>query len=80
MAGKIVQQAVVTILTVLSPVCESDFLGFSHGFRLGRNQHQALDALWVGLQWKRVNWVLNADIKAFFDTVDHDEMLRFLEH
>ena len=46
----------------------------------GRNQHQALDALWVGLHWKRVNWVLDADIKAFFDTVDHDWMLRFLEH
>lgn len=74
---KIVQQAVVTVLT---PIYETDFLGFSYGFRPGRNQHQALDALWVGLHWKRVNWVLDADIKAFFDTVDHDWMLRFLEH
>ena len=46
----------------------------------GRNQHQALDARGVGLHWRRVNWVLDADIKAFFDTVDHDRMLRFLEH
>ena len=74
---KIIQQAVVTVLT---PIYETDFLGFSYGFRPGRNQHQALDALWVGLHWKRVNWVLDADIKAFFDTVDHDWMLRFLEH
>ena len=74
---KIVQQAVVTVLT---PIYETDFLGFSYGFRQGRNQHQALDALWVGLHWKRVNWVLDADIKAFFDTVDHDWMMRFLEH
>ena len=74
---KIVQQAVVTVLT---PIYETDFLGFSYGFRPGRNQHQALDALWVGLHWKKVNWVLDADIKAFFDTVDHDWMLRFLEH
>jgi group II intron reverse transcriptase/maturase len=74
---KIVQQAVVKVLT---PIYETDFLGFSYGFRPGRNQHQALDALWVGLQRKRVNWVLDADIKAFFDTVDHDWMMRFLEH
>lgn len=74
---KIVQQAVVTMLT---PIYEADFLGFSYGFRPGRNQHQALDALWMGLHWRRVNWVLDADIKAFFDTVDHDWMLRFLEH
>jgi RNA-directed DNA polymerase len=74
---KIVQQAVVTVLT---PIYEADFLGFSYGFRPGRNQHQALDALWMGLHWKRVNWVLDADIKAFFDTVDHAWMMRFLEH
>lgn len=74
---KIIQQAVVTVLT---PIYEADFLGFSYGFRPGRNQHQALDALWVGIHWKRVNWVLDADIQAFFDTVDHDWMMRFLEH
>ena len=74
---KIVQQAVVTVLT---PIYETDFLGFSYGFRPGRNQHQALDALWMGLHLKKVNWVLDADIKAFFDTVDHAWMMRFLEH
>jgi len=74
---KIVQQAIVTVLT---PIYESEFLGFSYGFRPGRNQHQALDALTVGMHMKKVNWVLDADIKAFFDTVDHAWMLRFLEH
>jgi RNA-directed DNA polymerase len=74
---KIVQQAVAT---VLSAIYEEDFLGFSYGFRPGRNQHQALDALWAGLNERRVNWVLDADIKSFFDTIDHDWMLRFLEH
>ena len=74
---KIVQQAVVTVLT---PIYQTDFLGFFYGLRPGRNQHQVLDVLWVGLHWKRVNWVLDADIKAFFDTVDHGGMLRFLEH
>ncbi len=74
---KIVQQAVVSVLT---PIYEANFLGFSYGFRPGRNQHQALDAVVVGMQKKRVNWVLDADIKAFFDTVDHAWMMRFLEH
>lgn len=74
---KIVQQAVVTVLT---PIYEANFLGFSYGFRPGRNQHQALDAVVVGMQTKRVNWVLDADIKAFFDTVDYAWMMRFLEH
>ncbi len=74
---KIVQQAVVTVLT---PIYEANFLGFSYGFRPGRNQHQALDAVVVGMQTKRVNWVLDADIKALFDTVDHAWMIRFLEH
>ncbi|MCA3220753.1 MAG: group II intron reverse transcriptase/maturase [Burkholderiales bacterium] len=74
---KIVQQAVVTVLT---PIYKAIFLGFSYGFRPGRNQHQALDAVVVGMQTKRVNWVLDADIKAFFDTVDHAWMMRFLEH
>jgi len=74
---KIVQQAVVTVLTA---IYEVDFLGFSYGFRPGRNQHQALDALCVGLTQKRVNWVLDADIQSFFDTIDHGCMMRFLEH
>jgi RNA-directed DNA polymerase len=74
---KIVQQAVVT---VLNEIYEADFLGFSYGFRPGRSQHQALDALWVGLRSSKVNWVLDADIQAFFDTIDHGWMMRFLEH
>ena len=60
---KIVQQAVVTIL---NEIYEVDFKGFSYGFRPGRSPHQALDALSVGLQRKRVNWVLDADIRGFF--------------
>ena len=74
---KIVQHAVVT---VLNAIYEADFLGFSYGFRPGRSQHQALDALHVGLNRKKVNWVLDADIKSFFDTIDHGWMMRFLEH
>jgi RNA-directed DNA polymerase len=61
---KIVQQAVVTIL---NQIYEVDFQGFSYGFRPERNPHQALDALYVGLLRKRVNWVLDADIRGFFD-------------
>jgi RNA-directed DNA polymerase len=74
---KIVQQAVVTIL---NEIYEVDFQGFSYGFRPGRNPHQALDALNAGLQKKRVNWVLDADIKGFFDHVNHEWMLKFLGH
>jgi RNA-directed DNA polymerase len=74
---KIVQPAVVTVLT---PIYETAFLGFSYGFRPGRNQHQALDALYMALKRRRVNWVLDADIKSFFDTVDHDWLMRFLAH
>ncbi len=74
---KIVQQAVVTIL---NQIYEVDFLGFSYGSRPGRSPHQALDALVVGIERKRVNWVLDADIRGFFDHVDHDWMLRFLQH
>lgn len=61
---KIVQYAVVT---VLNQIYEEDFLGFSYGFRPGRSQHDALDALWVGLMRKKVNWVLDADIRSFLD-------------
>jgi hypothetical protein len=59
---KIVQQAVVR---VLSQIYEEDFLGFSYGFRPGRSQHDALDALWVGIMRKRVNWILDADVRGF---------------
>jgi group II intron reverse transcriptase/maturase len=74
---KLVQQAVVT---VLNQVYEVDFVGFSYGFRPGRSQHDALDALWVGLVDKQVNWVLDADIQGFFDTIDHGWMEKFLQH
>src|SRR5437667_879853 len=74
---KIVQQAVVT---VLNQIYETDFLGFSYGFRPGRNPHQALDALTVAIERKRVNWVLDADIRNFYDSLSHDWMLKFIEH
>src|SRR5438477_11670785 len=74
---KIVQQAVVTIL---NQIYEVDFKGFSYGFRPGRSPHQALDALAVGIQWKRVNWVLDADIRGFFDNLNHEWTMKFIEH
>lgn len=74
---KIVQRAVVE---VLNAIYEQDFLGFSYGFRPGRGQHDALDALAFGITQRHVNWILDADIAAYFDTVSHDWMLRFLEH
>jgi group II intron reverse transcriptase/maturase len=74
---KIVQQAVVT---VLNQIYEEDFLGFSYGFRPGRSQHDALDALWVGVMRKEVNWVLDADIRSFFDGLSHEWMIKFIEH
>src|SRR5215472_13412292 len=74
---KIVQQAVVTIL---NQIYEVDFKGFSYGFRPGRNPHQALDALAVGIQTKRVNWVLDADIRGFFDNLSHEWAIKFMEH
>ena len=69
-----------TVAEVLTPIYEADFLGFSYGFRPGRSQHNALDALAVALERKRVNWVLDADMRAFFDTIDHAWMAKFLEH
>ena len=74
---KIVQRATVD---VLNAIYETDFLGFSYGFRPGRSQHRALDALYVGLLTTKVNWVLDVDIRAFFDTIDHGWLIRFLEH
>src|SRR5258707_14270879 len=65
---KIVEHAVGR---VLSQIWEEDFLGFSYGFRPGRSQHDALDALWVGIMRKKVNWILELDVQAFFDKVDH---------
>jgi len=72
----IVQQAV---LWVLQSIYEQDFLGFSYGFRPGRSQHDALDALSVAIASKRVNWILDADIEGFFDTIDHEWLIKFLE-
>jgi RNA-directed DNA polymerase len=74
---KIVQQAVVT---VLNQIYEEDFLGFSYGFRPGRSQHDALDALWVGLMRKKVNWILDADVRGFFDNLSHQWLVKFVEH
>jgi RNA-directed DNA polymerase len=74
---KIVQRATVE---VLNAIFETDFLGFSYGFRPGRSQHNALDALYVGLLTKKVNWVLDLDIRGFFDSIDHGWLVKFLEH
>jgi len=74
---KIVQHAV---RTVLQCIYEEDFLGFSYGFRPGRSQHQALDALAYVIYEKRVNWVLDADIQGFFDEINRDWLVKFLEH
>jgi group II intron reverse transcriptase/maturase len=74
---KIVQQAVKTVLEC---IYEADFLGFSYGFRPGRGCHNALDALWVGLTQKKVSWVLDADIRGFFDAINHEWLIKFLQH
>src|ERR1022692_2799563 len=74
---KVVQQAVVTILNA---IYEEDFRGFSYGFRPGRGPHDALDALNVGLLRKRVNWILDADIRGFFDNMDHEWTMKFVAH
>jgi RNA-directed DNA polymerase len=74
---KIVQQAVVTIL---NQIYEVDFQGFSYGFRPGRSPHQALDALHVGLMRRKVGWVLDADIRSFFDKMSHEWIMQFVQH
>lgn len=74
---KIIQHAVGQ---VIGAIYEEDFLGFSYGFRPGRGQHDALDALFVALTRRKVNWVLDADIQGFFDAISHEWMLRFVEH
>ena len=74
---KIIQRAVVE---VLNAIYEEDFVGFSYGFRPSRGPHDALDALATGILRKRVNWVLDADIRGFFDAIDHGCLMRFLEH
>jgi RNA-directed DNA polymerase len=67
-------------VAVLNAIYEEDFLGFSYGFRPGRSQHHALDALMVGIQRRSVNWILDADYRSFFDTISHDWLVRFLKH
>ena len=74
---KIVQAAVVAILT---PVYEAEFLGFSYGFRPRRSQHDALDALAYGIKTRKVCWILDADIRSFFDELSREYLVRFLEH
>ena len=73
---KIAQQALVM---VLNEIYEEDFLGFSYGFRPGRGPHDALDAVWVGIKQRKVNWVLDVDIRSFFDTIDHGKLMELLE-
>lgn len=74
---KVLQGAVAA---VLNAIYEEDFLGFSYGFRPGRSQHQALDALAYGIDRKKVNWVLDADIRGYFDAIDHEWLIKFVEH
>ena len=74
---KIVQRAAVE---VMNAIYETDFLGFSYGFRPGRSQHNALDALYTGLLTKNVNWVLDLDIRGFFDAISHEWLVKFIEH
>jgi len=72
---KLVQQAVVKVLL---PIYDADMLGFSYGFRKGKGQHDALDALATGIERRRINWILDADVKSFFDEIPHDELLRLI--
>ena len=75
---KIVQKAVTE--TILTPIYEAEFLGFSYGFRPGRGAHNALDALAVGITRRKINWVVDCDIREFFDSVSRSWLVRFLEH
>jgi group II intron reverse transcriptase/maturase len=74
---KVVQQAVMTILNA---IYEADFKGFSYGFRPGRSPHDALDALNVGICRRRVSWILDADIRGFFDNLSHEWTEKFVQH
>lgn len=76
MEDKIVQQAVTT---VLQQIYEVDFLGFSYGFRPGRGAHEALDALTAAIMTKKVSWILDADIRGFFDNISHEKLIELLE-
>jgi group II intron reverse transcriptase/maturase len=74
---KIVQRSMVE---VLNAIYETDFLGFSYGFRPERSPHAALDALYVGLMTKKVSWVLDVDIRGYFDTINRDQLVQFVQH
>jgi group II intron reverse transcriptase/maturase len=74
---KVVQR---TTVEVLDAIYETDFLGFSYGFRPGRSPHNALDALYAGLLTRKVNWVLDADIRGYFEAIDHGWLVKFIEH
>jgi group II intron reverse transcriptase/maturase len=74
---KLVQRAAVE---VMNAIYETDFLGFSYGFRPARSPHRALDALFIGLRTKRVNWVLDLDIRRYFDCISHEWLVKFVEH
>lgn len=74
---KVVQKAVTE---VLNAIYEQDFIGFSYGFRAGKSQHDALNALCVGISRRRINYVLDADIRKYFDSIDHGWMVKFIEH
>lgn len=73
---KIVQQAVVT---VLNAIYEEDFMGFSYGFRPGKGAHDALDALTAGIVWKKVDWILDADVRGFFDNMSHEYLMQLIQ-
>jgi group II intron reverse transcriptase/maturase len=75
---KIVQKAVVDV--ILTPIYEEEFLGISYGFRPGRGAHDALDALAYAIERREVNWILDADIRGYFDSISRDWLIRFLEH
>ena len=75
---KIVQKAVVDV--ILTPIYKVEFLGFSYGFRPGRGAHDALDALAFGIERRKVSWIVDADLRAYFDTIPRDWLITFLEH
>ena len=75
---KIVQKAVVEV--ILTPIYEAEFLGFSYGFRPGRSAHDALDAVAFGITRRSISWIVDADVKAYFDTVSRDWLIKFLKH
>jgi group II intron reverse transcriptase/maturase len=74
---KIAQRSTVE---AMNAVYETDFLGFSYGFRPGRSPHDALNALYAGIMTRKVSWVLDADIRGYFDAIDHEWLMKFIEH